>query len=64
MAIQASLGMPIILERNDGSQIKLRDYNWTAVQTNAGVDQVILTIENPDIQLERNIPLYSAVSAV
>jgi hypothetical protein len=64
MAIQASLGKPIILDRSDGSQIKLRDYNWTAVQTNAGVDQVILTIENPEIQLERNVPLYSAASAV
>jgi len=64
MAIQAAMGKPIILERNDGSEIKLRDYNWTAVQTNAGVDQVILTIENPDIQLERNVPLYSANSAV
>ena len=64
IAIQASLGKPIILERNDGSQIRLKDYNWTAVQTNAGVDQVILTVENPEIQLERNVPLYAAASAV
>jgi hypothetical protein len=59
IAVQAALGRPITLDRQDGTHIKLRDYNWTAVQTNAGVDQVILTIENPDIQLERNLPLYA-----
>jgi len=64
MAIQASLGKPIILERNDGSTIKLKDYNWTAVQTNVGIDQLILTVEDPEIQLDRNVPLYSASSAV
>jgi hypothetical protein len=59
IAVQASLGMPITLSKQDGSQIKLKDYNWTAVQTNVGTDQIILSIENPTIELERNVPLYA-----
>jgi hypothetical protein len=60
IAAQAAIGAPIVVNRPDGTQIKLKDYNWTAVNTNVGIDQVILTIEDPNIQLERNIPLYSS----
>lgn len=60
IAIRASLGLPISLDRPDGMKVKLKDYTWTAVQTNVGLDQVILTLEDPEIQLERNVPLYAA----
>lgn len=62
IAVKAAAGIPIDLQRPDGSKIKLSTRNWTVVQTNVGVDQVILTLENPDIQLERNTPLYAAES--
>lgn len=63
IAVQAALGMPIMLDRSDGTHIKLKDYNWTSVQTNVGIDQLILTLDTPDIKLERNIPLYAASSS-
>jgi hypothetical protein len=59
IAVQAALGMPITLNAQNGQKIKLKSYNWSVVQTNVGLDQVILSIENPDIQLERNVPLYA-----
>ncbi len=64
IAAQAALGLPITLNQPTGGQIKLRDYNWTVAQTNVGLDQVILSVENPDIQLERNVPLYATSSAL
>ena len=62
IAVKASLGMPIVLDRQDGTKIRLKDYTWTAVQTNVGIDQVILTIEDPEIELDRNVPVYSSNS--
>lgn len=62
IAIRAAMGLPIELNRGDGTKIKLSGKNWTAVQTNIGLDQVILTVDSPDIQLERNLPLYAATS--
>jgi len=64
IAIQAALGKPITLNRQDGTAIKLKNYNWTCVQTNIGIDQVILTTEDPNIQLERNLPLYASSSGL
>lgn len=59
IAVNAALGIPISLALENGQIIKLKDYNWTAVNTNVGLDQVILTVENPDIHLERNTPLFA-----
>ncbi len=64
LAVSAALGRPITLDRQDGTQIKLKDYNWTVVNTNVGVDQVILTTQDPNIQLERNLPLYATSSGL
>jgi hypothetical protein len=59
IAVQASLGAPITLNKQDGTKIRLKNYSWTAVQTNVGIDQVILTTQDPNIQLERNLPIYA-----
>lgn len=64
IAIQAALGQPITLERQDGTAIKLKDYTWTGVNTNLGVDQLILSIEDPQIELERNLPLYATATGL
>lgn len=64
IAVQAALGLPITLNRDDGTQIKLKDSLWTAVQTNVGVDSLILTIQDPEIELERNLPLYAVSSGM
>lgn len=59
IALQAALGKPITLERQDGTAIKLKNYTWIGVNTNIGIDQLILSIEDPEIELERNLPLYA-----
>lgn len=64
IAVQAALGQPITLERQDGTAIKLKDYTWTGVNTNLGVDQLILSIEDPNIELERNLPLYATTTGL
>lgn len=64
IAVQASVGRPIMLTRQDGTHIKLKDYNWTAVNTNVGYDHLILTIEDPELQLERNVPLYASQPSI
>jgi hypothetical protein len=60
IAVQASIGQPISLTRDDGTPIKLKDYNWTAVNTNVGNDTLIITVQDPEVELERNLPLYAA----
>lgn len=64
IAVQAALGQPISLNRDDGTPIKLSNYTWTAVNTNLGSDQLILSMEQPEIHLERNLPLYAAASGL
>lgn len=64
IAVQAALGQPISLNRDDGTPIKLSNYTWTAVNTNLGSDQLILSVEQPEIRLERNLPLYAATSGL
>jgi hypothetical protein len=64
IAVQAALGQPISLERQDGTSIKLKDYTWTGVNTNLGIDQLILSIEDPHIELERNLPLYATATGL
>lgn len=64
IAVQASLGQPISLNRDDGTPIKLANYTWTTVNTNLGSDQLVLSIDQPEIHLERNLPLYAASSGL
>ena len=64
IAVRSALGQPLTLDRQDGTKIRLKDYTWTAVQTNLGIDQVILTIEDPNIQLDRNLPIYATSSGL
>lgn len=64
IAVQASLGQPISLNRDDGTPIKLSNYTWTTVNTNLGSDQLVLSIEQPEIHLDRNLPLYAATSGL
>lgn len=64
IAVQAAIGQPISLNRDDGTAIKLNNYQWTAVQTNVGTDQLILSVEQPDMILERNLPLYATATSL
>lgn len=61
IAVQSSLNNPISLARSDGAQIKIKDYRWQIVTSAVGGDNlVILPMNAPDLQLERNMPLYAA----
>ncbi|MDD4930575.1 MAG: hypothetical protein PHG66_00270 [Candidatus Colwellbacteria bacterium] len=60
IAVQSSLNNPISLARSDGTQIKIKDYRWQIVTSAVGGDNLVLLPQNaPDLQLERNTPLYA-----
>lgn len=64
IAVQSSLNRPIDLTRDDGTQIKVKDYRWKVVNSNANKDILVLQVKNPDIELSRNTPLYAVGSNV
>lgn len=65
IAVQSSLNRPIDLTREDGTQIKIKDYRWQIVTSAVGRDNLVLQIQNtPDIELNRNTPLYAVGSNV
>jgi hypothetical protein len=59
MAVNAAYSMPIIVNTPDGKEIKLKDYTYQLVQPNIGNSQLIIQVEQPDVVLDRNTPLYS-----
>lgn len=64
IAVQSSIGAPITLTTEDGQFIKLKDYRWKIVQSAVGGDSLVLNaVSNPDLQLDRNTPLYSVGSS-
>jgi len=59
MAVNAALGNPIVVTTGDGTNISVKDYNYKVVNSNIGNDQVVISVNQPDVFLERNTPLYS-----
>jgi hypothetical protein len=65
IAVQSSLNRPISLKRNDGTDIRIKDYKWQIVTSAVGGDNLVLQLrDSPDIELERNMPLYSIGSNI
>jgi len=63
IAVQSGLSRPIVVNREDGTPIKIQDYRYKVVNTNAGGQALAIILrEDDNIQLDRNIPLYSAGS--
>lgn len=60
IAINAAKGKEIELLTRDGTPVKLKDYVYSVVNTNAGTPQVVLQVKQPDIFLDRNTPLYAS----
>jgi len=61
IAVQSSLNNPISLSRSDGTPVKIKEYRWKIVTSAVGGDNLVLLPQNaPDLQLERNTPLYAA----
>lgn len=64
IAVEASKGMPILLNTNDGKFIKLKDYDWKVVNTNSGTTAIVLEIQNREYELDRNTPIFAINSNV
>lgn len=69
IAVQSKMHKPIVINREDGTPIKIKDYISKVVQTNAsssGGDSIILRVNNNEnsIQLTRNMPIYAANSSI
>ncbi len=65
IAVQSSIGAPLQFMNEDGQKIKLKEYRWKIVQSAIGGDSLVLNVvNNPDLHLNKNIPLYSMGSAV
>ena len=62
ISMQAALGKPLTLHTNNGVPIHLKDYSYSVVQSNVGNNQFIIQVNQPDVTLERNTPLYTASS--
>lgn len=62
IAMQAALGKPLIFNTSDGKEIKLKDYTYSIMRTNGSNQQMVIQVNQPDIQLERNMPIFSAQS--
>ena len=60
----ASLGGHIKFNGPNGQTIKLQDYTWTVYQTPKNTNMIVLEIDNPDIELKRNMPISSANSRI
>ena len=60
IAVSAAIGAPITLTTLEGKVLNLRDYTYSVVQSNINNNQFVIQIDQPDIELERNIPLYHA----
>jgi len=64
IAVNAVKGLPIQVSRNDGIIYNIKDYNWKVVNTNSGAPAIVIELQNRDMELERNMPLYAVNSNV
>lgn len=60
IAISAAKGKEIDLITRDGTPVKLKDYTYSIVNTNAGNPQIVIQVQQPEVILDRNIPIYSS----
>lgn len=52
IAVQSSLNRPIDLTREDGTPIKIKDYQWKIVQSAVGGDNLVLQILDSDVKIK------------
>jgi hypothetical protein len=64
IAVSAVKGLPIQVSRNDGIIYNIKDYDWKVVNTNSGAPAIVIEVQNRDIELERNMPLYAVNSNI
>lgn len=60
IAVQSNLHKPIMLNREDGIEIRVKDYTTKVVNTNAGGQALAIILrDTDDINLGRNMPLHA-----
>ena len=60
ISVQAALGKPLTFHTNNGVAIQVKDYSYSVVNSGIGNSQFVIQINQPDIVLDRNMPLYTA----
>jgi len=60
IAVDAAKGKEIQLITRDGTPVKVKDYTYSVVNTNAGTPQIVIQVNQPDVYLDRNTPIYSS----
>ena len=60
ISVTAAAGAPLVINTNNGKEIVLKDYSYSVVNTNIGNPQLIIQVNQPDIILNRNTPLFAA----
>ncbi len=60
IAVNAAKGKEIQLLTRDGTPVKLKDYEYSVVNTNVGNSQIVIQVKQPDVFLDRNTPLYAS----
>jgi hypothetical protein len=63
VAVNAAAGAPIILNTNDGKEIRIKDYKYSFVSSGLSNPQMVIQIDQPEVTLERNMPLFATTSA-
>jgi hypothetical protein len=64
IAINAQAGKPIVVSTADGKNIKLKDYVYSVVKPNIGNSQLVIQVKQPEVLLDRNMPLYAATTNI
>ena len=64
IAVNAALGMPLMVNTNDGKQIVLKDYQYSVVTPNIGNSSLLISVNQPDVKLDRNTPLFAATTNI
>ena len=59
IALQAALGKPIVINQSDGKEISIKDYDYKMVHSNIGNSQIVITVKQPDVKLDRQTLLYA-----
>ena len=60
VAVTAAASAPLEFNTNDGQTIKLKDYEYKVVMAPHGNTQLVITVRQPDVVLDRSSPLYAA----
>lgn len=60
----AAVGGHVKFDGPNGQTIKLKDYTWTVYQTAKNTNRIVLETNDPNIELDRNMPLTAVNSRI